>query len=79
MYFPGSFGRGDDSTKNQTFRSEPAVFKAVLVLIGILLFWTFCFIGGVLLGFGWYAWPIGSVFLGLMAAILSIYSNFRNG
>ena len=34
------------------FESEPAVFKAVLVLIGILLFWTFCFIGGVLLDLG---------------------------
>ena len=55
--------KNEDSGKEE--RKDPSVLKPVLFLIGILLIWVSFFVGGLSLGFGWFAWPAGTIFLAL--------------
>ena len=62
MYHPGGFG-GLTMNIQKNIRKDPSVLKPVLILIGILFIWVGFLIGGISFGFGWYAWPAGTIFL----------------
>ncbi len=66
MYHPGGFGNNDNGPSEPSKRSEPSILRPILCLCSLLLIWTVIFLAGVSLGLGWYAWPMGSVFLGLL-------------
>ena len=63
MYHPGGFGNSNGKRDLPLSKKEPSLVKAVFFLVGMLLFWVLCFITGLELGMGWYAWPIGTMFL----------------
>ena len=77
MFHPGGFGefKNEDSGKEE--RKDPSVFKPVLFLIGILLIWVSFFVGGLSLGFGWFAWPAGTIFLALGFLFFAFVRKFK--
>lgn len=63
MFHPGGFGSDDYAQDKHNARDEGSVLKPVLFLVALLFGWVLCFAAGLWLGFGWYAWPLGSVVL----------------
>ena len=63
MFHPGGFGGFDYGDFDLYKRKDPPVLKPVLLLVSLLLLWVICFMVGLSLGFGWYAWPSGTVVL----------------
>ena len=63
MFHPGGFGGSDYGNFDLYERNDPSVLKPVLLLVSLLLLWVICFMVGLSLGFGWYAWPLGTVVL----------------
>ena len=63
MFHPGSFGDSNDKFQPLPKKQEPSVFRAILFMVGMLVFWVLSFMLGLKLGMGWYAWPLGSFFL----------------
>jgi hypothetical protein len=63
MFHPGGFGGSDYGDFDLYKRKDPPVLKPVLLLVSLLLLWVICFMVGLSLGFGWYAWPSGTVVL----------------
>ncbi|HAW97349.1 MAG TPA: hypothetical protein DCX67_02330 [Opitutae bacterium] len=70
MFHPGGFGNSDYAHRKHSVRDEGSVLKPVLFLVALLFGWSLCFATGLWLGFGWYAWPLGSVVL--ISAFISI-------
>ena len=66
MYHPGGFGNSNGKGDLPLSKKEPSLVKAVFFLVGMLMFWVLCFVTGLELGMGWYAWPIGTMFLFLI-------------
>jgi len=75
MYHPGGFGGSDYGKFNLYQRKDPSVLKPVLLLVGLLLLWVVCFLVGLSLGFGWYAWPSGTV---VLLGIFFLFNFFRH-
>ena len=74
MFHPGGFGDFGRGYPDSRRKEEPSLFKPILFLVSLLLLWVVCFACGLWLGFGWYAWPLGSfVLLGGFIA----FSTFR--
>ncbi|MAK47504.1 MAG: hypothetical protein CMI24_09740 [Opitutae bacterium] len=66
MYHPGGFGNSNSRHDLPPYKREPSLTKAVFFLVGMLIFWVLCFVTGLKLGMGWYAWPIGTSLLFLV-------------
>lgn len=79
MYHPGGFGGSDNEYSKEYHRKDPSVLKPVLLLIGILFIWVGFLIGGISFGFGWYAWPAGTIFLIICLIFYSIIRRIKNG
>lgn len=65
MYHPGGFGGSNNNPFRSFKRSEPSLLKPIICLLGVLSGWTGCLLLGLHFGFGWYAWPLGSIVLGV--------------
>ncbi len=65
MFHPGGFGGSNNDPLRSYKKVDPSLVKPILLLIGILSIWTACLMIGLHFGFGWYAWPLGSVVLGV--------------
>ena len=63
MFHPGGFGGSDPAHRKPSMRDDPSVLKPVVLMVSLLLLWVLCFMAGLWLGFGWYAWPSGTVVL----------------
>ena len=63
MFHPGGFGDSNDRPHRLPKKQEPSVYRAILCMVGMLIFWIVSFIGGLKLGMGWYAWPLGTFVL----------------
>ena len=63
MFHPGGFGGSNYGNFDLHKRKDPSVLKPILLLVSLLLLWVGCFLVGISLGFGWYAWPSGTVVL----------------
>ena len=63
MFHPGGFGDSNDRHPRMPKKQEPSVYRAILCMVGMLIFWIVSFIGGLELGMGWYAWPLGTFVL----------------
>ena len=76
MYHPGGFGGGkDDPPLRSPKRSDPSVWKPIFFMVSFLFGWVFCFLVGINLGLGWYAWPFGSLMLasGFIVYVFFLY------
>jgi len=74
MFHPGGFGGSDHAHRKPRMRDDPSVLKPVVLMVSLLLLWVLCFWAGLWLGFGWYAWPLGSFVL--ISGFISL-STFR--
>ena len=62
MYHPGGFGTNDDFFDRPMKKREPKLAGPILCLVAGLSLWGLLFYLGLRMGFGWFAWPLGSVF-----------------
>ena len=75
MYHPGGFGGSDYGKFGLHERKDPPVLKPVLLMVSLLLIWVLCFMVGLSLGFGWYAWPSGMV---VLLGVFFLFNFFRH-
>ena len=73
MYHPGGFGKSGDNNNRPQPKSDPSIIRPILFLISILLTWVAFLLVGLELGLGWYAWPLGSVVLGISFFVYSLF------
>ena len=66
MFHPGGFGHSNGKTDPLPEKQEPPFWGAVLCMVGMLILWLVSFMIGLKLGMGWYAWPLGTLFLFLV-------------
>jgi hypothetical protein len=72
MFHPGGFGESSDSHDKRPAKVDPCIIRPILFLVCILLSWTTCLVLGLQLGFGWYAWPLGTLVVGSVFIIYSV-------
>lgn len=78
MFHPGGFGDYNYGKPNLPMREDPSIVRALLLFVGILFIWVACFLIGLSLGFGWYAWPLGTFVLGFFFCIKILYSGTKD-
>ena len=66
MFHPGGFGESNDSRGKRPAKVDPCIIRPIVFLVCILLSWTTCLVLGLQLGFGWYAWPLGTIVLSIL-------------
>jgi len=72
MFHPGGFGESSDSHDKRPAKVDPCIIRPIIFLVCILLSWTTCLVLGLQLGFGWYAWPLGTLVVGSVFIIYSV-------
>lgn len=76
MYHPGGFGTKHDFFDRPKKKREPKLTVPILCLVTGLSVWGLFFYFGLRLGFGWFAWPIGSIFFILAFLLFGVFSVF---
>ena len=66
MFHPGGFGESNESHDRDPVNVDPCIIRPIFLLISILLTWVTILILGLQLGFGWYAWPLGTIVLSIL-------------
>ena len=77
MYHPGGFGTKNDFFDRPKKNREPRLTGPILCLVAGLSSWGIFFYFGLRLGFGWFAWPLGSVFFIFAFLLFGMFSVFR--
>jgi len=77
MYHPGGFGTKNDFFDRPKKSREPRLTGPILCLVAGLSSWGIFFYFGLRLGFGWFAWPLGSVFFIFAFLLFGMISVFR--
>ena len=77
MYHPGGFGTKNDFFDRPKKSREPRLTGPILCLVAGLSSWGIFFYFGLRLGFGWFAWPLGSVFFIFAFLLFGMFSVFR--
>ena len=77
MYHPGGFGTKNDFFDRPKKNREPRLTGPILCLVAGLSSWGIFFYFGLRLGFGWFAWPLGSVFFIFAFLLFGMISVFR--
>ena len=72
MFHPGGFGQSNESHDQRPANVDPSIVRPIIFLVCILLCWTTCLVVGLQLGFGWYAWPLGTLVVGSVFIIYSV-------
>ena len=74
MYHPGGFGNNDDFFDRPMKKREPKLAGPILCLVAGLSLWGLLFFFGLRMGFGWFAWPLGSLFFHLAFLLFGVIS-----
>jgi len=60
IFHPGGFGDYNYGDRELPMREDPPIIRALFLFLGMLCVWVGCFLLGLSLGFGWFAWPMGT-------------------
>tara|TARA_B100000963_G_scaffold361138_1_gene395061 strand:+ start:8260 stop:8559 length:300 start_codon:yes stop_codon:yes gene_type:complete len=74
MYHSGGFGNNDDFFDRPMKKKKSKLAVPILCMVAGLSLWGILFYLGLSMGFGWFAWPLGSVFFILAFLLFGVIS-----